>query len=302
MPPTLGRIGIWIPSRVLRPRDSGHGPNSAATDSADKELADVLTEIEELGYGTLWLGMADGDLADVSWMLGHTRRLVVATGIVSIWINPADTTAAAYADVSARYPGRVLLGLGVSHHHLVEQSGQSYTRPYSRMVSYLDKLDAAEQPVPADGRALAALGPRMLRLAGQRSAGAHPYLVTPEHTRQAREILGDGPLLAPEQKVVLETDPAAARAIGRRMVSFYLAAPNYTRNLLRLGFTEDDLADGGSDRLVDALVAWGDASTVLARVREHHQAGADHVPIQVLTPDGSLPLAQWRLLAEVLRG
>jgi probable F420-dependent oxidoreductase len=293
MPPTLGSVGIWIGSRAL-----GLG----VSDSAEKELADALAEIEELGYGAMWVGMASGDLTQVSWLLRHTRRLVVATGIVSIWANPADTTAAAYADVAARYPGRVLLGLGVSHHHLVEQSGQSYTRPYSKMVSYLDQLDAADPPVPADGRALAALGPRMLRLAGQRSAGAHPYLVTPEHTRQAREILGDGPLLAPEQKVVLETDPVQARAIGRRTVSFYLSAPNYTSNLRRLGFTEDDLADGGSDRLVDALVAWGDASTVLGRVREHHEAGADHVPIQVLRPDGSLPRAEWRLLAEALRG
>jgi probable F420-dependent oxidoreductase len=292
MPLRVGRVGVWIRSNALLPGE----------ESGDKEAAGAIEELEEFGYGTVWLGMADGDLSQVAWLLGRTRRIAVATGIVSIWAHPPEKTSAAYAGVSAKYPDRVLLGLGVSHHHLVEAMGESYTRPYQKMVDYLDALDAAEPPVPAQGRALAALGPRMLRLAGSRSLGAHPYLVTPEHTRQAREILGDGPLLAPEQKVVLETDPAKAREIGRQSVSFYLGAPNYVHNLQRLGYTEDDLTGGGSDRLVDALVAWGDASAVLARVREHHEAGADHVAIQVLTPDGSLPRAEWQLLAEVLRG
>jgi probable F420-dependent oxidoreductase len=295
MPLKVGRVGVWIRSTALLPDDK----------SGDKEAAGAIEELEEFGYGALWLGMADGDLSQVAWLLGRTRRIVVATGIVSIWAHPPEQTSGAYAGVSAKYPDRVLLGLGVSHHHLVEAMGDSYTRPYQKMVDYLDALDRggrASPPVPQQGRALAALGPRMLRLAGSRSLGAHPYLVTPEHTRRAREILGDTPLLAPEQKVVLETDPAKAREIGRRSVSFYLKAPNYVHNLHRLGYAEEDLAGGGSDRLVDALVAWGDANAVLARVREHHEAGADHVSIQVLTPDGSLPRAEWQLLAEVLRG
>lgn len=284
--PDPGRTGIWIRSSALSP---------GAADTAE-----VAGELEEAGYGALWLGAASGDLAQVSSLLAQTRRLVVATGIVSIWTNPAGTTAAAYAAVAGKYPGRVLLGLGVSHPHVVERAGLRYTRPYHAMVSYLGELDSATAPVPPEGRALAALGPRMLRLAAQRSAGAHPYLVTPEHTRRAREVLGTGPLLAPEQKVVLETDPATAREIGRTSVSFYLQAPNYTRNLLRLGFTEDDFTGGGSDRLVDALVAWGDTGAVLSRIREHHDAGADHVAVQVLTADGSLPRAQWQRLGEAL--
>ena len=285
--PDPGRTGIWIRSNALSPEAA--------------ETAEAVADLEEAGYGAVWLGAASGDLAQASSLLAQTRRLVVATGIVSIWTNPAGTTAAAYAVVAGKYPGRVLLGVGVSHQHVVERAGLQYARPYHKMVSYLDELDSADPPVPPEGRALAALGPRMLRLAAQRSAGAHPYLVTPEHTRQAREVLGAGPLLAPEQKVVLETDPATAREIGRKSVSFYLRAPNYTSNLRRLGFTEDDISGGGSDRLIDALVAWGGTGAVAGRIREHHQAGADHVAIQVLTADGSLPRAQWRQIAEALR-
>lgn len=281
--PDPGRTGIWIRGNSLT--------------VGAPETAEAVAELEEAGYGAVWLGAASGDLAQVSSLLAQTSRLVVATGIVSIWTNPTGTTAAAYAAVAGKYPGRVLLGLGVSHEHVVARAGLQYTHPYRNMVSYLDELDSTDPPVPPEGRALAALGPRMLALAAQRSAGAHPYLVTPEHTRRAREILGTGPLLAPEQKVVLETDPSAAREIGRRSVSFYLRAPNYTSNLLRLGFTEDDFSGGGSDRLIDALVAWGGTGAVAGRIREHHQAGADHVAVQVLTADASLPRAQWRELA-----
>jgi probable F420-dependent oxidoreductase len=284
--PDPGRAGIWIRSSALSPGTA--------------EAAEIAAELEEAGYGAVWLGAASGDLAQVSSLLAQTGRLVVATGMVSIWTNPADTTAAAYAAVAGKHPGRVLLGLGVSHAHVVERASLQYTRPYHRMVSYLGDLDNAAAPVPPEGRVLAALGPRMLRLAAERTAGAHPYLVTPEHTRRAREVLGAGPLLAPEQKVVLETGPATAREIGRTSVSYYLQAPNYTRNLLRLGFAEDDFTGGGSDRLIDALVAWGDTGAVLGRIREHHDAGADHVAIQVLTADGSLPRAQWRELAQAL--
>jgi probable F420-dependent oxidoreductase len=182
--------------------------------------------------------------------------------------------------------------------------GQEY-RPYQKMVSYLDELDALIPAVPADRRVLAALGPKMLRLAAERSAGVHPYLVTPAHTKKARDILGPEPLLAPEQKVVLETDPVKARAIARPVFSPHLTQPNYTNNLRRMGFTAGDLADGGSDRLIDAVIAWGDTDTVLDRIAEHHAAGANHVAIQVLTAGeyghGPLPRAQWRELAAALK-
>src|SRR6266542_5856842 len=273
----LGKVGIWRHLSGLTP--------------------EVVAEVEALGYGTIWVGGSPpGDLAFVEHLLDTTQHIAVATGIVNVWKDDAATVGASYHRVTARHPGRFLLGLGIGH----PEATDKYQRPYATLVSYLDQLD--DHKVPVEGRVLAALGPRVLRLSAERAAGAHPYLVTPEHTRRARQILGDGPLLAPEQKIVLETDPARAREIGRRSVSFYLSAPNYLRNLRWLGFTDDDFAGGGSDRLVDALVGWGDANAVLARVREHHDAGADHVPIQVLTPDGSLPRAEWQLLAEVLRG
>lgn len=285
MPINVGRVGVWAVSRFMQ------GP--AAIDAA--------AELDELGFGALWLGGASGDLRLVSDLLGATRRLVVATGIVSVWTEPASTTARAYAEVSSAYPDRLLLGIGASHKHVVERATeQRYERPYRKVASYLDELDAAQPPVPREARAVAALGPRMLALAGQRSRCAHPYLVTPEHTQQAREILGPEPLLAPEQTVVLESDPEKARALARQMLSFYFVAPNYTNNWLRLGFTPEDFAGTASDRLVDALVAWGDVEKVLARIDEHHQAGADHVCVQVLGPTGEIPLAGYRALAEAL--
>ncbi len=282
----VGRVGVWVSSRLLA------GPTAV----------DDVVELDELGYGALWIGSSAGDLTLVSQLLAATGRLVVATGIVNIWTEPAGPTAAAYHRVSQAHPDRLLLGLGAGHQAAVERTGQRYERPYQKLVAYLDELDAADPPVPQAGRALAALGPRVLRLARDRTAGAHPYLVTPEHTRQAREILGPDALLAPEQKVVLETDPGVARAIARATLALYLALPNYTNNWLRLGFTPDDLADGGSDRLVDAMVAWGDPATVLTRVAEHHQAGADHVCIQVLTNPPDFPKAGLRTLAEALAG
>lgn len=285
MPARVGRVGVWIPARFME----GEAGREAAA------------ELDELGFGALWLGGAPGDLRLVAELLGATRRLVVATGIVNIWTDPAGPTAQAYAEVAGRYPDRLLLGVGASHQHLVEEkTGLRYERPYQTMVSYLDGLDAAQPPVPRDGRVLAALGPRMMALARDRSLGAHPYLVTPEHTRQAREILGPGRLLAPEQTVVLEPDPDRARAVARRMVTWYFQAPNYTNNWARLGFTTDDFTGAGSDRLVDALVAWGDVETVRRRIDEHHQAGADHVCVQVLGPAGEIPRAGYRQLAAAL--
>jgi probable F420-dependent oxidoreductase len=282
----VGRIGVWCSSRIW-PQDAG-------------ALAEAAAELEGLGYQALWLGMSPaGTLEQPSSLLAATSKLVVATGIVSVWDTPPDTVAAAYHRVSSAHPGRFLLGLGASHAHIVERGGGQYLHPYQKVAEFLDGLDAAVPPVPADGRALAALGPRMLALAGNRAAGAHPYLVTPEHTRQAREILGAGPLLAPEQKAVLETDPVRARELARGALGIYLQAPNYIANLLRLGFTEDDISQA-TDRLVDALVVWGDEETIARRVAEHHEAGADHVCVQVVTGEPALPCAQWRALAPAL--
>ncbi len=241
--------------------------------------AGVLAELERLGYERVWFGASPpADLSTVEPSLAASTTLNVATGIVNVWDGEPD--AAAYHRVTGVHPGRFLLGIGAGHREIV---GARYTKPYDRLVSYLDGLD--EGGVPRDGRVLAALGPRVLRLARDRTAGAHPYLTTPEHTAQAREILGDGKLLVPEQKVVLSTDPDEARTIARDRLAMYLQLPNYTKNWLRLGFTAADLADGGSDRLVDALVAWGDADAIHERIAAHWDAGADQVALQVLNPD-----------------
>jgi probable F420-dependent oxidoreductase len=266
----LGRVGFWVSSRLI-PDDGG------------EEAAQLAGELEAFGIPALWLGGASPDLELVSQLLQASHRLVVATGIVSVWAESAAKLAANVARVAAQHPDRFVLGLGVSHAPLVGGSGQPYLRPYQKMVAYLDELDAATPPGPKERRVLAALGPRMLRLAAERAAGAHPYLVTPEHTRRARAILGPGPLLAPEQKVVLETDPGRAREISRATLTRYLQLPNYTNNLRRLGFTDEALSGAGSDALVDALVAWGTPEDIEARVREHHDAGADHVAVQVPT-------------------
>jgi probable F420-dependent oxidoreductase len=266
----LGRIGIWR-------HPSGLGPELAA-------------EVEALGYGAIWVGGSpDGDLAVVESLLATTDHIAVATGIVNVWKDDAATVGASYHRITNRYPGRFLLGLGVGH----PEATQQYQQPYAKLVSYLDELD--DLKVPAEGRVLAALGPRVLMLAAERTAGAHPYLVTPEHTRWARQILGDAPLLAPEQKVVLETDSDAARAIGRaRVQNPYLGLTNYLSNLRRFGWTDADFADGGSDALIDALVVHGDAEAIGRGVTAHLDAVADHVAVQVLGPD---PLPALRALA-----
>jgi probable F420-dependent oxidoreductase len=239
-----------------------------------------------------------GGSPSIGWartVLNATSRITVATGILSIWEHEAAEVAAQRAEVQKAHPGRLLLGLGVSHSHFTDR----YTQPYTAMRTYLDALDTAAVPVPVDARVLAALGPRMLRLARDRSAGAHPYLVTAEHTAQAREILGPDVLLAPELKVVLDTDLDRARNAARDYLAYYLPMPNYTGNLLRLGFTADDFRDGGSDRLVDALFAIGDTDAVVARATAFLTAGADHLALQVISTD-TLPRADWRRLAEAL--
>lgn len=281
---TVGRYGIW--SVGLRSEDPAR----------QSELAEAAAELEELGFGTAWLGRSSHVRHAVP-LLEATSRLVVATGIQSIWQYEAADTAAHFAEVDKSHPGRFLLGLGVSHAKLAEQ----YRRPYSAMVAHLDALDAAG--VPAMRRVLAALGPKMLELSRDRAAGAHPYLVTPEHSARARAILGPSPLLAPEAMVVLDRDPDSARTKARGSLALYLQLPNYTKALAQFGFTEGDFADGGSDRLVDALFAWGDDDRIRERLEAFHTAGADHVAVQVVgdgDPD-ELPRAAWRRLAELLR-
>jgi probable F420-dependent oxidoreductase len=284
----LGRIGVW--SRQLRSFDEGHA-------------AEAARELERLGYGALWIPNSGRDIFDrARALLAATERVVIATGIVSIWVVSAEEAAAAHHAITRDFPGRFLLGLGVSHAPTVERiSPGSYRRPVEAMITYLDELDGAPEPVPEGERALAALGPRMLALSRDRSAGAHPYLAPPSHTRRAREVLGAGPLLAPEQAVILEEDPERARQIARRFLSIYLRLPNYTNNLRREGFSLDDFADGGSDRLVDSLVPWGDRESVGTLITEHLDAGADHVCIQVLTDDPEkMPMEEWKLLAAAL--
>jgi probable F420-dependent oxidoreductase len=258
----LGRFGIWRGTSQVTP-----------------ELA---VGLERLGFGTLWLGGSpSGELTEPERILDATTSLTVATSIVNMW--------------QARHPGRFLLGVGAGH----REATQQYAKPYETLASYVDVL--LGDGVPADGLVLAALGPKVLRLAAERTAGAIPYLVTPEHTRQARAILGPGPLLAPEQKVVLETDPERARAIGRpRVQSPYLGLVNYTSNLRRLGWSDEDLSGGGSDALIDALVAHGSGEQVAARLAEHFAAGADHVAVQLLTAPGADPLDGYRELAQAL--
>ncbi|MEU3886301.1 LLM class F420-dependent oxidoreductase [Streptomyces sp. NPDC029041] len=280
---TLGRYGIW--SVGLRSED----PDRRG------ELAETAAELEELGYGALWLG-GNSSAANAAPLIEATSTVTVGTSIQSIWQHEPDASASAFAELESSHPGRFLLGLGVSHAKRVEQ----YARPYSALVSHLDGLDAAG--LPEDRRLLAALGPKSLRLARDRAAGSIPYLVTPEHTAHAREILGETPLLAPELGVVPETDPGRARALAREFLEIYLPLPNYTNNFLRHGFTEDDLKDGGSDRLVDALFAWGDDQAIRTKIDAFFEAGADHVALQVLTgePRDALPRKAWRDLASVL--
>lgn len=273
----VGRLGVW---------------NVGLHTGDSKRNAEAAAELEELGYGAVWLGGNPG-VADAAPLLRATSRLTVATGILSIWDHEPETVAEQSAALHKDFPGRFVLGLGASHSAVV---GDRYARPYSSMIDYLDRLDAAGSP--AELRVLAALGPKMLAASRDRAAGAHPYLVTPEHTGRARESLGAGPLLAPEVKVVLNRDVAAAREVARGHLGTYLRLPNYTGNLLRLGFSEDDVAGSGSDRLVDAVFALGDVDAVARRLTEHFDAGADHIAIQAVTPDMTeVPLAAWRALA-----
>jgi probable F420-dependent oxidoreductase len=254
--PDLGRFGVWT-FGIPKP--------------------DQAVEIERLGYGALWIGGSPaGDLNYVEPILERTETLQVATGIVNVWSAPAAEVAEAYHRVEDAYPGRFLLGIGIGHPEHTEE----YRKPYDVLVEYLDALDAAT--VPTSRRVVAALGPKVLKLSADRSAGAHPYLTTPEHTAQARELIGNSVFLAPEHKVVLTTDTEAAHQAGRKAVDFYLNLSNYRNNWKRLGFTDNDIAKPGSDKLIDAVVAHGAPEAVAERLTEHLDSGADHVTIQVL--------------------
>jgi probable F420-dependent oxidoreductase len=279
----LGKIGVW---------------SSALRALGIESIPEAATTIERLGYRALWIpGGAGGSVLErCEAALAATSSLVVAPGILNIWRHQAAEVAATTARLRQAYDGRFLLGLGVSHKRLI---GDDYATPLAKMVAYLDELDATGQS--PDARMLAALRSRMLELARDRAAGTHPYCVPPEHSAAARVILGAGPLLAPEQAVLLETDPAEARRLGRHFCETYLGLPNYTNNLRALGYTSDDLAPPGSDRLIDAIVAWGDEAAIAARVRAHLDAGADHVCIQVVGGDyTTLPVEAWRRLAPAL--
>jgi probable F420-dependent oxidoreductase len=279
----IGRFGVRVAQ--LRQADPG-------------ESGDAARELEELGYGAVWMSAMgpEGLEEAVRAPLAATGSIVVATSIVSIWTHPAGPTAELYRRIDDEFPGRFLLGLGVSHELLVERAGHDYTRPYSAMRSYLEELDAGG--VPPSGRVLAALAPKMLELSRDRAAGSHPFMSPPAHTAWARTVLGEGPLLAPDLKLLLETDPGRARELGRKAIAFHISLPNYVANLVRSGFEEADVQDGGSDRLVDAVVAWGGPEQILGRAQEHLDAGADHVVLEpAYGADAPLPREAWQALA-----
>jgi probable F420-dependent oxidoreductase len=267
------------------------------------EVSEAVAELEQLGFSAVWIPDAGGDVfGAVERLLSATEKITVATGVLNLWMHTAEETASAHARLRDHHGDRFLVGIGSSHAPTVNsQLGEGrYGKPLGAMASFLDGLDEAATPLRPESRVLAALGPRMLDLAGRRSAGAHPYNVTPEHTAVARQALGASKLVLPEQAVVHSGDPTVARGLGRQHLTHYLQLPNYTNNLLRLGFTEADFAHGGSDRLVDALVAWGDDGAIAARIRDHRDAGADHVCVQVLSEDGMFPRQAWRDLAPAL--
>lgn len=288
--PDLGSVGVWSWSMVDQPA---------------REVRRAAAAIEDMGYRAVWYPESRGREAFVTaaLVLSSTERLSAVTGIANIWARDANAAASGAMALGEAWPGRFVLGLGVSHAPSVARRGGTYERPVARMESYLDGMTAAsfvgppaEPEVPV---VLAALGPKMLQLAGARTAGAHPYFSPIEHTGFARGVLGPGPWLAPEQAVVVETDPARAREIARGHMQGYLRLDNYRNNLIRLGWTESDLGGGGTDALVDAVVAWGDADAVAQRIRDHLDAGADHVGIQVLSAE-PFPLADLAALAERL--
>lgn len=266
------------------------------------EAAEAAAELDELGYSALWIPDAGGPVFDaVERLLTATSKTTIATGILNLWMHSADDTAEAHARLSADHGHRFLLGVGVSHAARVDAAEPGrYAKPLAVMAAFLDGLDGAATPVSPSARVLAALGPKMLELARARAAGTHTYNMTPEHTALARAALGPSRLVLSEQAIALTTDPAEARVLGRRHVAHYLGMPNYTNNWRRLGFGDNDFAAGGSDRLIDAVVAWGDEEAIASRIREHREAGANHVCVHALSDEGLLPRTVWRTLAPAL--
>ena len=290
--PDLGRVGIWS-GRVAR--------------MSAKRSAEAARVVEELGFRTLWFpeSVAKESLSLAGFLLAETESLIAATGIANIWARDAMAAINGARTLEEAYPGRFVLGLGVSHAPIVNLRGHHYHHPLEAMDHYLEAMESAtyvaERPQTDPPVVLAALGPRMLKLAADRTAGAHPYFVPVDHTSQAREIMGDGALLAPEQAIVLANDEGEAREVARRHMDRYLQSTNYRNNLLRMGWPETDLEDGGSDALVDSIVAWGDVDAITARVLAHLEAGADHVCVQVLNGPGDVyPADELRVLAEPL--
>ncbi|MCH9666425.1 MAG: LLM class F420-dependent oxidoreductase [Actinomycetia bacterium] len=266
------------------------------------EAAEAAAELDDLGFTALWIPDVGGPVFDsADNLLTATTRTVIATGVLNLWMHEPSEVAARYASLTETHGERFLLGIGVSHARLIDSKEPGrYRKPLAATRAFLDEIDATPRPVPPANRVLAALGPKMLELSAARARGAHPYLTTPEHTGRAREILGEGPLLLPEQAVLLADGRDEARAVGTEWLRSYLGLPNYANNLLRSGFTEDDLSSV-SDRLFDGIIAWGDEEAVRRRVEEHRSAGADHVCVQVITADPrEFPREQWRRLAAAL--
>jgi probable F420-dependent oxidoreductase len=284
----LGRIGIW--SMELR------------TGSAEA-VGDAAAELDDLGYLVLWIPGLDGPgtIAQVEVLLGATRRATIATGVLGLWSQPPGQLAADHRRLTAAHGPRLLTGIGVSNADSARSKGQTYPGAVTAMTDYLDRIDAATDPIPQSERVLAALGPKMTKLAAERASGSHPFLVTPQYVANSRELGGRDMLLAPHQIVVLDDSPSEARQTARGMVGAALGLPSYQANVRRMGFGDDDLASGGSDRLIDAVVAWGDLDAVAERIREHFDAGADHVALQALAVPGGLTTAQvWRELASLI--
>lgn len=284
---TIGRLGVWVAADFL-------GKN---------EIVELARGVERLGFDTLWYPEAFGyeTFCYGGFILAHTSRLRVASGIANIYARDAIASAAGHDSLNNLYDGRFVLGLGVSHIPMVQGfRGHDYGKPVSTMRAYLDAMERAELLIKKPERTivLAALGPKMTALAGERTSGAHTYLVTPEHTARSRRILGPGKWLCVEQKVCLTADAAEARAAAAQVLALYLPWPNYTNNWLSLGFTRDDFAGRGSERLLDAMVAWGTAKEIRARLQAHFDAGADHVCVQPLNPDGSRAV-DWNALEAV---
>jgi probable F420-dependent oxidoreductase len=274
----LGEFGVWTTYRAIGEENAG-------------EAAKL---VEDLGFGTFWLG-GSPQLPALGPLLEATERIVVATGILNVWASEPERVASDFAELEARFPGRVLLGIGVGHPEATSQ----YSKPLAAMRSFLDGLDAATPQVPRTRRCLAALGPKMLKLSAERSLGAHTYFVPVAHTRAVRERLGETAILAPELACVLDDDLESARAKARTYASLYLGLRNYTNNLLNHGFTEQDIADGGSDRLIDAIIPQGSADEIAAVARPHLSAGADHVCLQAVGVEG-IPGSEWTALASAL--